>query len=218
MTRGWSAAAVVLLAVAARAEDDGWETLAAKDLTGWVEEQHFFFKAKHPGASTWSVRDGVLLCDGSLGNCGFLRFDRRLGDFTLRLEYRLAKGCNTGVCFRSPRPYDGKPDDTLPSRIGYEVQVLDDAGKPASKTSSGAFYGRLAPGSNAARPAGEWNTLEIACKGPRIRVTLNGKVVQDVDQTAEEAIRDRPQSGYLLLQNHGGRCEFRNLRLREEKR
>ncbi len=189
---------------------------ASGDLSGWVEEQHEFFKKKHPGVTTWSVKDGVVTCDASRGNCGFLRMDRKLSDFTLRLEYRVPKGCNSGVCVRVPAPYNGLPDETLPSRTGYEVQILDDPGAAPSLTSTGALYNAVAPEANAARAAGEWNELEIVCRGPRIRVTLNGRVVQDVDQSEAAAIRDRKRAGYLMLQNHGGAIEFRDLRLKDE--
>lgn len=209
------AAVATLVPLHARAADG--EALFVKDtLDGWVEEQHHFFKAKHPDVKTWSVKDGVVSCDGSKGNCGFLRYDKKLGDFTLRLEYRVSKGCNSGVCVRVPNPYNGRPDETLPSKTGYEVQIQDDAGAKASPTTTGAFYGALAPAENAAKPAGEWNEMEVVCRGPRLKVTLNGRVVQDVDQTAVGAIKDRPRTGYLLLQNHGHAIEFRNIKLSEE--
>ncbi|MHB1038092.1 MAG: 3-keto-disaccharide hydrolase [Pirellulales bacterium] len=196
----------------------GGERLFARgDLAGWVEEQHNFYKEKNPNVRTWSVKDGVVACDGSTGNCGFLRYEKKLSDFTLRLEYRLAKDCNSGVCIRTPVPYDGRPEATIPSGHGYEVQIMDDAGAPASATSTGAFYSLVAPRVNAAKPAGQWNAMEIVCRGPKIRVTLNGKVVQDVDQTKIDAIRTRPRVGYISLQNHGGNIEFRNVRLEEEK-
>jgi hypothetical protein len=204
-------------AVTLAAADEGERLFASGDLTGWVEEQHSFFKKAHPDAAkTWTLKDGVVSCDGSLGNCGFLRYDRKLTDFTLRLEYRMPKGCNSGVCVRVPAPYNGLPDETLPSKTGYEVQIQDDAGTPASLTSSGALYNAVAPEINAARPAGEWNELEVICRGPRLRVTLNGRVVQDVDQTEVAAIRDRKRTGYLMLQNHGHAVEFRNIRLKDE--
>ncbi|MBM4067838.1 MAG: DUF1080 domain-containing protein [Planctomycetes bacterium] len=186
--------------------------LVTPDLAGWVEEQHSFFKAKHARARTWAVKDGVLICDGSLGNCGFLRYRAKLTDFTLRLDYRMSKGCNSGVCIRAAVPYDGNPETTLPSQTGFEIQIMDDAGKSASKTSSGALYGLSAPKINAARPAGEWNTLEVSARRTRIRVIFNGQLVQDIDQTAI-ASRPRPLAGYLSLQNHGHGIEFRNLRL-----
>lgn len=185
------------------------------DLSGWVEEQHNFFKRKHPKSSTWSVKEGIVLCDGSLGNCGFLRYEKKLGDFTLRLEYRMSKSCNSGVCFRTRVPYDGIPEKTLPSGTGYEIQIQDDAGQPASKTSSGAIYGRLAPRVNAAKAAGDWNRLELFCHGAKIRATLNGQKIHDFDHTEIEGLEDRPRAGYIALQNHGHGIEFRDIRLEE---
>src|SRR5262249_48637554 len=87
---------VLCAALAVRADDEGIKLFASGDLSGWVEEQHNFFKAKNPKVATWSIKDGVISCDGSYGNCGFLRYDKKLADFTLRLEYRMSKGCNSG--------------------------------------------------------------------------------------------------------------------------
>src|ERR1043166_6429314 len=101
---------------------------------------------------------------------------------------------------------------TRPSHASFEVQIMDDAGKPTDVHSSGALYDYVPPTANAAKPAGEWNSLDIECRGPRIKVTLNGQTVQDIDQTAIEAIKNKPTSGYCSLQNHGHRVEFRNVR------
>lgn len=207
---------LLLTAAPAQTADQGFVGLFPHDsLDGWGEEQHSFFKRQHPNQKTWSVHDGVVHCDGSLGNCGFLRYEKPLADFVLRLDYRIPPGCNSGVCIRARVPYTTLNPNTLPSNVGFEVQILDDAGKPATAQSTGSFYSVLAPKVNAARPPGEWNPLEIECRGPRIRVTLNGQLVQDVDQTKIPGISPRPLSGYLSLQNHGGSIEFRNLRLKE---
>lgn len=203
-------------AVAAETVDDARFTpLLTTDTTGWVEEQHDFFRAKHPNVSTWTVRDGVTRADGSLGNCGFLRYDKKLCDFVLRLEYRVSARCNSGIGLRSPVPYTTLKPNTLPSNLGYEFQIMGDAGQPASDKGTGSFYGQLAPSVNAAKPAGEWNSLEIECRGPRIRATLNGQVVQDIDHTTVPALAKRPECGYLSLQNHGHDVEFRHIRLKE---
>jgi hypothetical protein len=194
---------------------EGEKLFADDTLAGWVEEQHDFFAKKNPGVKTWSVKDGIISCDGAHGNCGFLRYEKKLADFILRLEYRMSKGCNSGVCIRSPNPYDGNAAQTLPSHTGYEIQILDDAGTGPSLWSTGSLYGLVAPEVNAARPAGEWNICEIECRGPKIRVTLNGRIVQDVDQTTLGAIRERPRAGYLLLQNHGHATEFQDIRLQD---
>lgn len=212
----FGATLVVQLVLTAPAADEGFVRLFPGDsLSGWVEEQHSFFKRQHPKQHTWSVKQGVVGCDGSLGNCGFLRYEKPLANFVLRLEYCVPQGCNSGVGIRARVPYTTLNPNTLPSNVGFEVQILDDACQPASKGSSGAFYGVLTPQQNAARPAGQWNQLEIDCRGPRIRVTLNGQRVQDVDQTKIRDIAPRPLVGYLSLQNHGGSIRFRNVRLKE---
>jgi arylsulfatase A-like enzyme/acetyl esterase/lipase len=207
---------LTLAASGVESDDDGFALLlAGNDTAGWVEEQHEFFRAKHPEVKTWSVRNGVASCDGSLGNCGFLRYDRKLCDFVLRLEYRMSAKCNSGIGLRAAVPYTTLKPNTLPSNVGYEFQIMDDAGSPASATSTGSFYGKLAPSANAARPVGEWNTLEIECRGPQLRATLNGQVVQNIDQRQVPALTERPQCGYLSLQNHGHDVEFRRIRLKE---
>jgi hypothetical protein len=196
-------------------DETGFTPLLATDTTGWVEEQHDFFRAKHPNASTWSVQRGITKADGSLGNCGFLRYNKTLCDFVLRLEYRMPGQCNSGIGLRSPVPYTTLKPNTLPSNLGYEFQIMADAGEPVGDKCSGSFYSKLAPKVNAARPAGEWNSLEIECRGPHIRATLNGQVVQDIDHTTIPALQDRPECGYLSLQNHGADIEFRHIRLKE---
>jgi hypothetical protein len=196
-------------------DDASFTPLLATDTSSWVEEQHDFFRAKHPNVSTWTVRSGITQADGSLGNCGFLRYEKKLCDFVLRLEYRMPGKCNSGIGLRSPVPYTTLKPNTLPSNLGYEFQIMDDAGQPVGDKGSGSFYNKLAPRVNAARPVGEWNSLEIECRGPRIRATLNGQVVQDIDHTTVPALSDRSECGYLSLQNHGADIEFRHIRLKE---
>jgi hypothetical protein len=213
---GLAGAVLSSAALAGDLDETGFVPLVvSNELTGWVEEQHDFFRAKHPGVTTWSVQDGLLHADGSHANAGFVRYDKKLCDFILRLEYRMSTKCNSGVGLRSPVPYTTLKPNTLPSTLGYEFQIMDDVGKPATDTSTGAFYGRLAPTANAARAAGEWNTLEIECRGPRIKATLNDTVVQDIDHTQVPVFADRQQCGYLSLQNHGHDIDFRNVRLKE---
>ena len=48
----------------------------------------------------------------------------------------------------------------------------------------------------------------------KIRITLNGQVIQDVDQSTIDEIKGKPLAGYLCLQNHGKFIEFRKLRVK----
>ena len=56
--------------------------------------------------------------------------------------------------------------------------------------------------------------MEIECRGPKIRITLNGQVIQDVDQSTIDEIKGKPLAGYLCLQNHGKFIEFRKLHVK----
>ncbi|MGC8640565.1 MAG: 3-keto-disaccharide hydrolase [Isosphaeraceae bacterium] len=185
-----------------------------KNLEGWVAEgvsQYVKDGKPHP---VWSVRDGKLVCTGK--GFGFLRYDLRpFSDFDFHVEFRMAPGCNSGLGIRT-RPFDpARSRATRPSFYSYEIQLFDDSGTPPSPHSSGSLYRYVAPAKNAIRPAGEWNSVDIECAGPLIKVTMNGETIIDFNQQTAQTLRQKPLAGYLCLQNHGGKIEFRALRVRE---
>jgi hypothetical protein len=207
-----------------------------KDMDGWVVEGA---KKNKEGNAVWSVKDGLLTCDTGRGAYGFLRWEKQeYADFILRVEYRMTPPSkdigrgNSGLGIRTP-PYDpAKSSQTRPSYAAYEVQLLDDAGKPPDKHSSGSLYRYVAPSMNPVKAGPEWNTIEVECVGPQIRVTINGQKVVDVDQTkvadltrAEDptkpadapAPKDKPLKGYVSLQSHTGKVEFRKVQIAELK-
>lgn len=183
-----------------------------EDLTGWVAEGATEYEEDGQTKPVWTVEDGLLVCQGK--GFGFLRYDKPLSDFVLRLQYRMSPGCNSGVGIRA-QAFDPDNPDTRPSVSGYEIQILDDSDKPPTKHSSGSLYRYLAPAVNATRPAGAWNHLEVICLRDYICVILNGEVLHNFNQQAIEQLRDKPLSGFISVQNHGGRIEFRSIRLRE---
>jgi hypothetical protein len=95
------------------------------------------------------------------------------------------------------------------------VQLLDDADTKPNKHGTASLYRYVAPKVNAYKAAPAWNAIEIECAGPRIQIALNGEKVLDVDQTTVAEIKDKPLKGYVCLQNHGSRVDFRNIRIRE---
>ena len=90
------------------------------------------------------------------------------------------------------------------------MQVYDAPGRPPSKGGPGSLYDLVAPEKNVVRPAGEWNTVTIVARGPKIRVEMNGEKILETEQ-------DRSLKGYIGLQNHDEHSEvrFRNIRLEE---
>ncbi|HEV3238023.1 MAG TPA: DUF1080 domain-containing protein [Gemmataceae bacterium] len=197
--------------------DDGETLFNGKDLDGWVAEGGKEYKEKGETKPVWTVEKGLLHCAGK--GYGFLRYDKKkFADFAFHVEYRMAPKCNSGIGIRTV-PYDPKKDpETRPSYACYEIQLLDDAGTKPSKFGSCSLYRYVAPKENAVKAAPEWNDLDIECVGPRIRITLNSKEVLDVDQSKIDEIKSKPLEGYVCLQNHGGKIDFRNVRIREIKK
>lgn len=172
-----------------------------RDLTGWV--------VMHEGE--WTVQDGILIGRNGTNwttnperSGSWLRTEKQYGDFELELEYAINAKGNSGILFRSAL-------EKNPSFTGYEMQILDDAGREPKKSTTGALYDVVAANRNMSKPAGEWNQVKINCEGKRIQVKLNG--VDVVDYSG-----DRSAKGYIGLQNHDTNAvvKFRNIRLTEK--
>jgi hypothetical protein len=109
-----------------------------------------------------------------------------------------------------------------------EVQVLDDTAEQYANLKPyqfhGSIYGIAAAKRGHLKPLGEWNEQEIDVRGRRVKVTLNGAVVVDVDLdevTKGGTIdgREHPglarTKGHIAFCGHGDRVAFRNLRVRK---
>lgn len=187
----------------------GFEPLFnGKDLTGWEP-------AEADPNSIWFVEAGLLRCSGAKGP--WLRSMKEYGDFSFRIDYKLSAGGNSGVYVRVPA--DGnhhREDDTQPA-AGFEVQMLDDADPKYATLKdyqySASVYDICGADPRVSRPAGEWNTLEIDCKGNRVTTVHNGVVVTKVTPETHPLILLRSVKGYLGLQNHSSDCAFRNVRI-----
>jgi hypothetical protein len=178
-----------------------------KDLSGHWEG------ATTEAGACWLVEDGLLVCTGKKGP--WLRSKEQFGDFNLRLEYKLKPGGNSGVYVRVPK--DGAHHPRKEGGAGVEIQILDDADERYRAIKpyqfSGSVYAIAAAEPRVSRPAGQWNTLEIECRGTSYRVTHNGVVVADAKEAEFPALKERQLAGYLGLQNHSEEVWFRNLRI-----
>ena len=162
-----------------------------RDLAGWTP-QHAAV------ANGWRVKDGILV-NAEPGNN--LRTERTFADFKLRAEFRYPKGSNGGIYLRGR----------------YEVQIEDNFGGEADSHRIGGVYGFLTPCLNAAKPAGEWQEVEITLVGRRVTIVLNGERIIDrqlipgITGGALDAQEGAP--GPILLQGDHGPIEFRRLTL-----
>ncbi|MBI2948065.1 MAG: DUF1080 domain-containing protein [Verrucomicrobia bacterium] len=189
------------LQLAAAADAEGFQALFnGKDLSGW--------KLRRPaGHPSWSVKDGVLINTVNPGEHGTdLVTEKKFWDFTVRYEYKIPKGANSGLYLRGR----------------HEIQILDDydIGKP-SLGGNGAIYQHTAVSKFASKPAGEWNTIEATMIGNKITVVLNGVKVHDNVEcnraTGSEIDNKVNEPGPIFLQGDHGSVSFRNLRFKELK-
>jgi hypothetical protein len=174
-----------------------------KDLSGWEG-------GGSDAAKCWQVEDGLLICTGAKGP--WLRSKEQYGDFNVRLEYKLKPGGNSGVFCRVPA--DGKHHGP---GSGVEIQLLDDKHEKYKTLKSWQYTGSvydIAPAKeHVGREAGQWNTIEIDCKGLAYRITHNGVIVVDAQEAEFPLLKERITSGYLGLQNHSEHVWFRNVRV-----
>ena len=64
------------------------------------------------------------------------------------------------------------------------------------------------------KPAGQWNEYIIYLKDNRLKVTLNGEQINDLD-ISKTKIKNRPAKGHISFQDEGKRIWYRNVRIRE---
>jgi hypothetical protein len=160
-------------------------------------------------AEGYVVRDGVLGI-AAHGGAGHLYTKADFEDFCLRLDFQLSFMANSGLFLRAAR------DGTNPAYSGCEIQILDDFDWERVTGDTlrdwqlcGSLYGAVPPGDRSAlRPPGEWNTYELLCRGTRLALALNGRVLWDVADTHALAV-DPPFSaraarGFIGLQRYGG--------------
>lgn len=183
----------------ARAADDDFKPLFnGKDLTGWVKE----------GAAGFEVKDGNLRCTGAGNYPTWLRTEEVFENFALRVEFRTLYDAEGGVFFSAP--LHGR----IP-HVGFDVRLGLNTGRRGD-FSPGAIFEAIPPQVEAARPANapEWSQLEIVMDWPKLHVTLNGKVVQDLNVEEHESLRYRPRFGHIGLQDRGKPILFRKIEVR----
>ena len=189
---------------------DGWTLLFdGKTSEGWTA-----LKAAN-------IEDG---CINPFKSGNYVTYAKdKYADFVLACDFKLSKGCNSGIFVRTGEAKD-------PVQTGIEIQVYDSKSEKPSKHDCGAIYDLVAPSKNALKPLGEWNHIEITCDKNKISVALNGEAVSsiDLDQYTKagegpdgaknkftKALKDFPREGLLGFQDHGQPCWFKNVKLKK---
>lgn len=185
------------------AEPTGWTDLLDKDLKSWKRVN---IPPGKPVAdkNPWKVAaDGkTLICDG-VGVHEMLLYDKELADGIFHVEYKFTpvegkKGYNSGIYARNNADGSVWHQAQVGGSVGhfFGSTLVDGAAKRFSTKKMGEERGK---------PIGEWNTMEIICKGKTMTLHVNGH------QTTEWTDCQVPK-GYVGVEAEGYLIEFRNLK------
>jgi type 1 glutamine amidotransferase len=164
----------------------------------------------------WQVTNAALTV---VPGAGSIRTFQPFEDYLLHLEFLVP-----------PSPA-GTPENSLANSGVYlggqfEIQILDSYGRPvAGANETGAVWGQRDPSTNAARPTGTWETLDIDFRAARwnglskvsnarASVWWNGVLVQDdveLPNATDGVAPDGPPPGPIVLQALVGAVQFRNI-------
>lgn len=168
-----------------------------------LPETELVWQVARSGARIRTV-DGGLVAEG--GPRGWARSTAGFNDFVLRLEFRaMTRDAEGAVLVRA---WTDAPN-AWPA-AGYRIALR---AQPSPKETLGQLTGLsqkmgylLARGSVDPVPAGEWQQLEVECRGDRVTVSINGRILQD--GTGFES-----PSGNVGIEVLKGRIEIRGARV-----
>jgi hypothetical protein len=235
--------AILLAASTVHAEPpEGFVSLFnGQDFTDW--------KVPEGDNGHWKIVEGVIDYDASSEAPGekHLWSAKEYGDFTLLVDWRIKETPYINPKVPIVRPDGTHKKDAQGNEIRTSVPDSDSGillrGQGKSQVNiwcwpigSGEVYGYrmdktmppevragVTPKTNADRDIGEWNTFEIAMKGDRLGVKVNGQRVIEHAQ-----LPGIPSRGPIALQHHGGKkngewssppalVQFRNIYIQEEQ-
>jgi hypothetical protein len=144
----------------------------------------------------WTVVDGTMT---NVPHANNLISKQKFQDYKIHAEYKLEPNSNSGIYIRGR----------------YELQVLDDYGKPTFERGHMSVYGWHTPRVNASKPVGEWQTMEATVVANKVTVVLNGQKVQD--NVTLEAITggaldaNEAEPGPVMIQGDHEKVTYRNI-------
>ena len=167
------------------------------------------------------INDGALVVVPDNGSGGNLYTKEEYADFIYRFEFQLTPGANNGIGVHAPPVGDA-------AYVGMEIQVLDNEAPIYNSLQAyqyhGSVYGIAAAKRGYLLPTGEWNKEEIMLKGSKIKVTLNGTVINEVDlkEVTKNGTVDHKEhpglnrtTGHIGFLGHGDVVRFKNMRIKK---
>jgi len=188
--------------------------------------------------AAWTIEDGTLKCNGSgRGEAGAVDggdiiYEKEFSNFHLKLEWKISEGGNSGIFYLGQE----LPEFDYIWKTAPEMQVLDNERHPDANLGkdgnrqAGSLYDLIPAVPQNAKPAGEWNSVEIICYKGTVVHKQNGENVVEYHLWTPEwnelvagskfpALNPNwanvASKGYIGLQDHGDDVWFRSIKIKE---
>lgn len=234
-----AAQSLLLLAVIAGCKPVATNTVAIPTVTSSAEVQaepaddwQWLFNGESTNSWTdsngneigqqWQIIDNALVLTAADG--GAIVSKQSFTDFELELAWQIAASGNSGIFYKVAGP------DSEVRSGGLEYQLLDNDNYPGHDNPvhfTAALFDIYPPELDAHLPADSWNNTRIVVRYPHVEHWLNGKLVLQFElgsadwqkraaqsKFAPEHVLGADEPGHIMLQDHGDRIAFRQIRIR----
>ena len=198
-------------------------------------------RQKHFPKKGWNIKDGILTVEDSRGlesqNGGDILTEKLYSNFELSLDFLITEGANSGIKYF----VNEEINKSGGSAIGLEFQILDDSSHPDAKLGKngnrtvGSLYDLIRAENTTSgsrcknfKGVGNWNNARIISINGKIEHWLNHVKVVEFDRYSQtfSALVEKSkyekwdnfgkwESGNILLQDHGDKVSFKNIKIRE---